>query len=868
MVDPTSASEQKKRRKETEALAKKYGVNIGGSEEHGGAKYTWTGTAVETDPVTNKPVSGGTTEVVVQGKTIAKTSGGSGTYSGEPNTQYTLTPVGAGDITVVTPTQLITKSNEPAPVQNIIKTPEPIVLPSGTKTYEEFNAGLGTSNISGMTSTTLGKSPVVSTPLEEVKPILLTVEKAPTFLERTGTRIKDEGIVMGILGTIGNEAANLYQKVAIGQMRAGDTGAMVGWEGVSNLAKAAPQSIFFTPVGAPLLLASGVEDVVNLATQKEESRIVKQSKALTASGVNPLVSNLISFGAPVAAVVAGGYGTKALVGNFKAAQELKLFQDAPTLSTGLRVEKGAMGADVAQGIKVTQPSTFQSKVLGIKPTTYYSKIEQPFYSVGDSRVVLEGGKGTAFSKSGKNLQTVGFETSGRYNILKEPPKVIAKQPTGEVSRTLEEYQAGRGRVNVEEYTQIKGKLEVRDNLLTGQKDMYFKGVQTFDKSKKSYDILGAGKEGENGLIQTVGGQATKARANKLTGDISILGKIDNVGVIKRIIIPEEVGSEFTRTVGTKKTPFSKTFGQSLAQEVKQTTKPATSGYTKGLLESSMVSLVPATKALGSESILTSAADLYIKPSTTKVVSIKPEIKLNVKDNLVGKTTSVGLGQEQTFNLSSGSKTTLSSGTSEKERSQSRSTQQSTQSLFEEEQTKQPVISRLNEEVITKQPQRTNLIEKVVEKLKTNQGTRTLQLLRTPTQTKIKVPPIIIIPKPRLSERILTRVQENPKVFESYGIRFGKEKSLGKFSSQKGAEESLLGFLKGSLGASGGVKLGTTKLKATELRSFGTGEFKLSKTSPYKIVQREKFRLSARPEVKEINMFKKQSKGKNKRRSIW
>ena len=167
---------------------------------------------------------------------------------------------------------------------------------------------------------------------------------------------------------------------------------------------------------------------------------------------------------------------------------------------------------------------------------------------------------------------------------------------------------------------------------------------------------------------------------------------------------------------------------------------------------------------------------------------------------------------------------------------------------------------------------TRMAERLREKTKTIQGTRLQQLLKTPTTPKPKIP-IIPLFKPSFAKAVVKSMQGKPEKWESFGVRFGKEKSLGKFETETGASKSLMKFLKGTLGASGGLKRGGMKLKAAELKGFGGGEFKLSKTSPYKIVQKERFRLGKgrmEPQTREIQMFKKQSPSKKKKKkgSIW
>ena len=99
-------------------------------------------------------------------------------------------------------------------------------------------------------------------------------------------------------------------------------------------------------------------------------------------------------------------------------------------------------------------------------------------------------------------------------------------------------------------------------------------------------------------------------------------------------------------------------------------------------------------------------------------------------------------------------------------------------------------------------------------------------------------------------------------FEVFTKRFGKDISLGKRETQKGAEELLVGKLRGTLAASGFIEKGGEKLKVSEL-NIRSDDFTRGKRDEFRLVQKQNRRLSQRPETQEIKMFKSKAGGKNK-----
>jgi hypothetical protein len=114
---------------------------------------------------------------------------------------------------------------------------------------------------------------------------------------------------------------------------------------------------------------------------------------------------------------------------------------------------------------------------------------------------------------------------------------------------------------------------------------------------------------------------------------------------------------------------------------------------------------------------------------------------------------------------------------------------------------------------------------------------------------------IIKPELSISKRLAKKIKEEPEIFTIFATKGGIDIERGKAKTQKEAELTLKNILKGELRAGGFISKGKVKLKATELKEFGGGEFRLSKVSPYKVIQRKEKRLGTRPETKELQYFK-------------
>jgi hypothetical protein len=100
------------------------------------------------------------------------------------------------------------------------------------------------------------------------------------------------------------------------------------------------------------------------------------------------------------------------------------------------------------------------------------------------------------------------------------------------------------------------------------------------------------------------------------------------------------------------------------------------------------------------------------------------------------------------------------------------------------------------------------------------------------------------------------------MFEAFGRRYGKDKSLGIFGTKQQAESKLKNFMQQSLGASGRVTKNNVALGFGELSSFKGREWLPSKRDAKRIVQARKFRLGTRAEKVEIFQARKKKKKKS------
>jgi hypothetical protein len=143
--------------------------------------------------------------------------------------------------------------------------------------------------------------------------------------------------------------------------------------------------------------------------------------------------------------------------------------------------------------------------------------------------------------------------------------------------------------------------------------------------------------------------------------------------------------------------------------------------------------------------------------------------------------------------------------------------------------------------------------------------RTIQrtIPNKPVKPKVPTKPLF---KTSMAKRVYNKIQEEPELIQIFGKRFGKDILLGKTTNKQKADIELEKFLRGGLGRSGFLESGGKRVESGLLKNF---QYRPSKKEFGRVVQKAKYSLGTFPERKEIQMFKKQSKGKKKKKSsIW
>jgi hypothetical protein len=172
-------------------------------------------------------------------------------------------------------------------------------------------------------------------------------------------------------------------------------------------------------------------------------------------------------------------------------------------------------------------------------------------------------------------------------------------------------------------------------------------------------------------------------------------------------------------------------------------------------------------------------------------------------------------------------------------------------LQQREEVKQ--IMNLKENQITEQKQNQISKQSLKDLLGFKGATKQISKLKAISTPIIKPIVIKIIPsKGKVAKELSGEGEEN--LFEVFGRRFGKFKSLKKTKTQKEAEELALEFSKGGLGVSTSIEKGGKPIEF----SLGTG-FTKSKVNPLIQIQERSKRLSTYQEKKEIKQSKKRSR---------
>jgi len=158
---------------------------------------------------------------------------------------------------------------------------------------------------------------------------------------------------------------------------------------------------------------------------------------------------------------------------------------------------------------------------------------------------------------------------------------------------------------------------------------------------------------------------------------------------------------------------------------------------------------------------------------------------------------------------------------------------------------QPLPSALAQPSLLKQPQAYKQVPRQVPRVK--------QVLKKPFP--------FLLPKPKVAVKAkdFRVVKEPTEDFSIYIRRGGVWRKVGEEETLKLATRKAEGIVSTTLAASFQVKRDKTPVKIDILGK----EFRPAKREPFVYVEKRKFRLGTRPEVKEIQMFKKKAPKKKK-----
>lgn len=671
------------------------------------------------------------------------------------------------------------------------------------------------------------------------KPVSV-VSKAPTTYERIRGYYLPEGekVSVGSVLAIPKRTLNLLS----GELqRAEDikqqkTGEFYQSQASITAVGMAPQIAYFTPAGATLLVSGGAE---KLTTTKGQEGIKQNILSYQEKGYGKIISNVLGYGVPVVEVSVGLLGLRSQGKSVLASRELKAFENTPLKVVGQRLEKGGVGVDILRGYKK------------VGDTKYYIKVTQPFRQVGETKTIMEAGQGIAYkvSKGGK-IDVVLFESGGRaYNL-----GTIPKLTKGQVIKSLEEFQAGTGRI----YTKplVRGEYTIESGVVlpkTIRVDITGKAEKVIEKPVFER-FIGYSKEGE-GYFSFVSGEPTTARVYK-TGIKSVIAKRDIFGIV-RTKMPARVydvsGGESPLVITTQKPSL---FSGQILKSGLSSVAP-TPIKTTGILP-----FVSASEII-TQPKQTTKTILDIQPTTksvTRLISI-PQVEETRFKDMTGTSQFTEQTSDRFGNLGV-TKTLFDVLQPVKSKEKSISIEQ--ELLKSEEKTKQKPFLR------------TELINKLQEKQREKYLTKQLQLLKQkqeykqsssimnrlfqqPKQTpKPKIPLIPPFPTGSAKQKLMG-IAQGIEEFEVFTRKKGEEISLGEFTTFKEARKKLISEVKGTLRASAFITKGGEKIPFEKL-DLGY-EFTPSKRDIFRAVQKRGFRLGTREEVREIILAKR---GKSKR----
>lgn len=654
------------------------------------------------------------------------------------------------------------------------------------------------------------------------------VDLPPSFTQRYKTIIESEGKIKGTKTFFFRELGRLYSEREIKKGIADPSYESYQRQSITKAIEVLPTTaLYFTPIGSGLLFAEGIEDV---GTKSGRERLDTQKMLMEREGASSTFANVMTYAPPVLGIALGGLGLKSQFKNYQIKSELRAFDKTPSDVYGWRIETGkGEGVDILKTAK------------NVKGATYYSEIKQPFVRTESGVTYLEGGMGYSARIKGGKIQASFFETSGRSKPASTPKRFtqtleepyLFREPT-KVSLTLEEAQAGLTRLRTTEYATAKGKIKAGFDFYTGKPKITGKiKATTIKKPTTETDIFLSASKQQDNLIFSLGAKAEKIGINRATGEKNIYGKISENVFMRRKLL--ELPADNIGFVGGGSKSSSQYFKQLYGLETYQTP----------LIQKSFELVKPATSK-----VITSPTGSIIAPTTTQeeinilspATATKQEEISKIKDEVV-QSNLIGLK----LNEKSKSKMALKFAEA-----------QQPKEIFNVAQTPKLEIKEA-QKIKTAQSQRPRLRQLLEQRSAQTTQTTTRPQPETPRPRKLIIPPILDLGKGKTKRQPTKR-----EIFKAVSRRFGKEITIGKFTSKEQAEKILKKYIFGGLARSGAIKKSSGEALDLDLGSA----FRKAKSQKLKGFVVQKNPLQFGTETREIQMFKKQSKKKKVKKSLF
>ena len=413
-----------------------------------------------------------------------------------------------------------------------------------------------------------------------INPRPLVVSVAPDWKERFSQRVKGRGYVSSILSTPFEEAGRSWRIKQYEKLSKNPKKRLYQTEAIEKGIGVLPKdALYFSPIGFDIIIAESVE---SLGTKAGRERLNIQSKILQQKGLSKTTSNIISYGEPIVSMAIGGYGVRTQYKNIGIASELKQFEKTPTNIGGFRFEGEKGGIDILKGYK------------DVKGARYYTQIEQPFYKVGNKKVILEEGKAITTRFKNNKFQTSFSETYGRSKTFDIYPRKTKNINFLKISRELNA-ESSISRIISKEYATAKGKISSGIKFPSGEE-----GGKILVKGKikipeiESNIFLSSSKEKGN-IIFSISGEAKKLGFDTRTGIYTLKGKPTQRAVIIKNNLPSFDETKLIGSYDGGKKSSDKYFRQLYQENLK--------GYETPLVEKSLSKVKPSKiKPIHSENL--------------------------------------------------------------------------------------------------------------------------------------------------------------------------------------------------------------------------------------------------------------------------